>query len=215
MKNKKFQLSKETPEAAGVYMIRNATENKMYIGSAKNIKRRLISHESALRNNRHFIHEMQDDYNKGDFFYSDILCEIKEELDLLMYERIACNIFMEVSTLYNRVIPSSPGVAESKMRPLYYHLKAMNRQDNWRGMNGDIQRIRRENVGVISYNKLWEMLGRKNIDMQFLYDNGLCKNTVKALKENRYASASILKKLCFLLKCQPGDILEYIPPETP
>jgi len=37
----------------GIYKITNLKNGKVYIGSSKNIKRRLIEHKSRLKNNKH------------------------------------------------------------------------------------------------------------------------------------------------------------------
>ncbi|MBQ6987139.1 MAG: helix-turn-helix domain-containing protein [Oscillibacter sp.] len=35
--------------------------------------------------------------------------------------------------------------------------------------------------------------------------------TLQALREGRMISLRSLNRICYLLKCQPGDILEYVP----
>lgn len=37
--------------------------------------------------------------------------------------------------------------------------------------------------------------------------------TVQRLRHNQSVSYEVLAKLCELLNCQPGDILEYVPDE--
>ena len=38
----------------------------------------------------------------------------------------------------------------------------------------------------------------------------LSEGVIQALRENRYVSMQNLSKICELLSCQPGDILEYV-----
>ncbi len=38
--------------------------------------------------------------------------------------------------------------------------------------------------------------------------------TIQNFRENKVCYGDALNKLCFLLDCQPGDILEYIPEEN-
>jgi len=38
---------------------------------------------------------------------------------------------------------------------------------------------------------------------------------LQQLRENKLLTQEALNKVCVLLNCQPGDILEYIPDETP
>lgn len=39
----------------------------------------------------------------------------------------------------------------------------------------------------------------------------LSEGTIQALREGRMISMASLSKICQLLDCQPGDILEYVP----
>lgn len=39
----------------------------------------------------------------------------------------------------------------------------------------------------------------------------LSTSTVQSLKNNAPISWSNIEQLCFLLNCQPGDIMEYVP----
>lgn len=42
--------------------------------------------------------------------------------------------------------------------------------------------------------------------------NGLLsEGTLQSLRKGNYISMSAISKICELLKCQPGDILEYVP----
>lgn len=67
----------------GVYKITNIINNKFYIGSSKNIEKRLKNHFNNLKNNTHCNKHLQNAYNKygKDAFISEIL-EITSEYDL-------------------------------------------------------------------------------------------------------------------------------------
>ena len=58
---------------AGVYMIRNGTNGKAYIGSSANIVSRLHNHESKLLSGNHPCKEMQNDFDDGHHFSFDVL----------------------------------------------------------------------------------------------------------------------------------------------
>lgn len=47
-----------------IYMIKNTTNNKVYIGSTKNYKNRIYSHKSLLKNNKHHSKRLQLEWNK-------------------------------------------------------------------------------------------------------------------------------------------------------
>lgn len=47
-------------------------------------------------------------------------------------------------------------------------------------------------------------------------ENRLHEMTLQALRNNKLVSWDVLDKICSLLDCQPGDIIERVPePETP
>jgi group I intron endonuclease len=59
----------------GVYKITNLINNKLYVGSAINIKNRFKTHKRLLKNNKHFNNHLQSSYNKYgiDNFIYDII----------------------------------------------------------------------------------------------------------------------------------------------
>lgn len=64
----------------GIYKITNLINNKIYIGSSKNLTRRLKNHFSSLKRNKHGNSHLQFSYNKYGLEYFN--SEIIEECDL-------------------------------------------------------------------------------------------------------------------------------------
>ena len=59
-----------------VYMIKHNQTGRMYIGRSWNVERRVKSHFSSLRNGRHPVEDMQEDFDKyGDDYTVTILGE--------------------------------------------------------------------------------------------------------------------------------------------
>ena len=64
----------------------------------------------------------------------------------------------------------------------------------------------------ISYNKLFEIMKSKGKTQYYLRKNGISPSIFNKLKNNTGGlDARTIEKLCILLDCQPGDIMEYIP----
>ncbi len=64
----------------------------------------------------------------------------------------------------------------------------------------------------IKYDKLIAMLEKKGITSYTLknkYNNIIGQATFKKIKEGGDIDTRTIAKLCKLLNCQPGDILEY------
>ena len=75
----------------GVYAIVNTSNQKIYIGSSKNIKIRLDFHKTRLKNNKSRVKKMQEDFNNGNDFVSFVVTPVSlsqqksKECDNLRY----------------------------------------------------------------------------------------------------------------------------------
>ena len=49
---------------SGIYSIRNSVNNKIYIESSCNLKRRILRHKTELKHNKHYNKHLQRAYNK-------------------------------------------------------------------------------------------------------------------------------------------------------
>ncbi len=87
---------------AGIYYIRNDSENIIYIGSSIHIKTRLKRHSYLLTNNKE-IKRMQADYNNCNLFSTGIIYkqQIYDEYTLYLKEQTIINYAARVSELYN------------------------------------------------------------------------------------------------------------------
>jgi len=52
---------------------------------------------------------------------------------------------------------------------------------------------------------------KKDINKHFLRLNGFNSKVVDRLVKGTHVNTATIEKLCTLLDCQPGDIMEYIP----
>ena len=66
---------------------------------------------------------------------------------------------------------------------------------------------------AICYNKLFKLLDEKGITTYYLLQNKILgQQTYYNLKNGKgHLGAETLEKLCKLLNCQPGDLMEYVP----
>lgn len=73
----------------GIYKITNLKNNKVYVGSAVNIKNRFKTHKRLLKNNKHFNNHLQSSYLKygEDYFKYEIIeiTTLTEMLDREVY----------------------------------------------------------------------------------------------------------------------------------
>lgn len=64
----------------------------------------------------------------------------------------------------------------------------------------------------IKYDKLFAMMKSKGINKMTLRNiYGLNPKTVATLAKNGSVTTYTIERLCEILDCQPGDIMEYIP----
>jgi len=61
----------------------------------------------------------------------------------------------------------------------------------------------------MKYYKLFDMMRRKNIARKDLL-TVITAPTYLRLKNNKDVTMSVIGRLCDYLKCQPGDIMEYV-----
>lgn len=64
----------------------------------------------------------------------------------------------------------------------------------------------------VCYNKLFKLLidkGMKKMDLRAAA--GISPNTLSKLSNNEYVSMEVLVKICRVLNCDVGDILEIVP----
>lgn len=67
---------------------------------------------------------------------------------------------------------------------------------------------------ALSYNGLWKLLIDKGIKKMELRDRlGISNSTLAKLGKNEPVALSVLEKMCVVLNCQIGDIVQYVPDE--
>lgn len=77
----------------------------------------------------------------------------------------------------------------------------------WKGVN----KLNYGENGYLDFSKLWKLLEKKNLKQQYLINNGIHRNTIYKLKNNENVTSEVICNICKLLKCQPKDIMEYVP----
>ena len=63
---------------------------------------------------------------------------------------------------------------------------------------------------MIVYDKLWQRMKEFGISQYRLKAEGISNSTLTRLKHNEAVSTETLNKLCQILHCNVGDIVEYI-----
>lgn len=64
---------------------------------------------------------------------------------------------------------------------------------------------------AISFKKMSVLLRKKGLNMFYLRKNGISPSIVDKLqKDEGNIDTRTITKICRLLECQPGDIMEYI-----
>ena len=62
----------------------------------------------------------------------------------------------------------------------------------------------------ISYNRMWKLLIDKNMRMVDLRKStSVAPNTMTKLRKNQRVDMSVLERICDVLDCSFGDIVEY------
>ena len=65
-----------------------------------------------------------------------------------------------------------------------------------------------------NYNKLWKLLIDKKMNKTMLQEKvGMSPNTLAKMSKDENVSMDVLIRICDVLKCDIGDIMEVIPDE--
>lgn len=64
-------------------------------------------------------------------------------------------------------------------------------------------------AGRICFDKLWELLEKKNLNKNYLRTHGIYANTVAKLIKDENVTCEVLAELCCLLDCKLSDIAEF------
>lgn len=68
---------------------------------------------------------------------------------------------------------------------------------------------------AIKYDKLFNLVKERGKNIYYLRKNGISSSVLEKLKHGTGGlDARSIDKLCRLLDCQPGDLMEYIPDEN-
>ena len=67
---------------------------------------------------------------------------------------------------------------------------------------------------IISYNKMWKLLIDKNMKRKDLKEQAeVSQNVMARLSKNQAVNMDTMAKICKALKCDIGDVMEFIPEE--
>ncbi len=65
---------------------------------------------------------------------------------------------------------------------------------------------------MISYEPFYQTLLAKNMtEYQLIFKHGVSANTLHRMKKGQNITLKTLDTLCFILDCQVGDVIRYIP----
>ena len=68
---------------------------------------------------------------------------------------------------------------------------------------------------AISYNKLWKRLIDQNLTkMEMMHQSKISSNVLARLGKNKPVSMESVEKICRTLKCDIGDVMEFIPDDA-
>mgnify|MGYP002868393672 CR=1 FL=1 len=72
--------------------------------------------------------------------------------------------------------------------------------------------MEKQGVMALSYNNLWHLLiDRKMTKTQLRLATGISSVTLAKLSKNEPVNAATLEKICSVLKCHIGDVVDFVP----
>ena len=67
----------------------------------------------------------------------------------------------------------------------------------------------------VTYKKLFALMEQKGVKKFDLRKQGIHSVVIEKLKADKNVDVSTISRLCALLDCQPGDIMEYVADQPP
>lgn len=65
---------------------------------------------------------------------------------------------------------------------------------------------------AIKYYKMLDLMNRQSIGKEELRKKiQVSSSTMAKISKNEYVSLEVINKICGVLACQPGELLEYVP----
>lgn len=123
------------PEGQGVYMIRNSMDGKIYVGSSKNIKKRIGDHFRCLRRGDHHSLKFQRSYNKAtnkSIFSASVLELVEDSSVLHDREQYWIDTLDAFATGYNcTALVDNPAYAEKNVKKRKAKLKCDDAYDRF------------------------------------------------------------------------------------
>lgn len=118
----KFYTDEYLKNKSGIYQIRNLVNNKIYIGSSKNLYKRKVNHFYELRLNKHCNAYLQNSYNfySEENFIFEVIEFIEDENNTLKIEQYWLDRFFNKEFCYN-INPNAnrPHILKGKLNHNY------------------------------------------------------------------------------------------------
>ncbi|ODA42439.1 GIY-YIG nuclease family protein [Desulfosporosinus sp. BG] len=105
------ELLKQLPQSPGVYMMRDSSENIIYVGKAKNLKNRVSQYFQNPNNRAPKVHEMIHNIYTFNYLVTDT------ELDAFIEE---CRLIKEIKPRYNKQMKNDRNYFYIKIPPELY-----------------------------------------------------------------------------------------------
>lgn len=68
------------------------------------------------------------------------------------------------------------------------------------------------NTVAIKYYKMLDLMNRQGIGKEELRKKiSISPATMAKISKNQYVSLEVIDKICDVLSCQPGDLMEHVP----
>jgi len=98
-----FKLDKFYNKRAGIYLITNTVNGKIYVGRSNNLRKRIYHHIGKLRANKHDNHYLQFSFNKyGENNFKTSVCYIQKEYDCKLLNLMEGLFIKTLHTLDNK-----------------------------------------------------------------------------------------------------------------
>lgn len=181
---------------SGIYYIKNKSNGKVYVGQSVNINKRFLSHKTYLRNNDHWLKELQDEWNDDESVFEFGVIEYCVHEKLNERERFWIARYKEITRVYN--------MSDGGSGPCGYKWTKAHREHEKIGMVGRNPSMRGRKFSEEHRRRISEAL-KGNTNARYGKDHPLSRPVRSITTGKEYECANAAGKDCGSHSNYPGS----------
>lgn len=165
-------------KVSGIYCIQNTITEKVYIGSAVNVKHRLLSHKSVLKRNKHHSKHLQNSWNKyGETNFSFYILEEVDKNQLIEREQFYLDLFKSYDRKHGYNLAPKAGSS----------LGHRHSKESIKNMSIGTKKYYETHINFLKGKHIWDAKYKKNLSENH-HMKKITKELIKEIRSDKHTS---------------------------